>query len=534
MSEFEKSYPDEYDLYSKVKGSCLSSTYANSDVSDILSLSEEEILQSAIEHKRLIYSRMYNEYNQAFCDKYKINQSNILFLSSYAPFVIIRGTNELGEIIKEDADVISINPFVNEASVVQGLSMANSMSRANIVRDSLGYQGSGVKMGIVESGGVPDTSDSYLQGKNIIKKSGDNTVDEHATIVARILIGTDSSGTNDGFAPLSSLYCCIGANTLQYYSSVEWLISSGVNIINASLGFAGATGSYASQDAWTDHIAVAHDIHFVVASGNDFTNTNRYVSSPALGYNVISVGGVNSNGAVLGSAIGTFTMADFSCYVETGTTHPEKPNVVAESVGFWGYQGTSMSAPQVAGTIAQLCSFRSSLKVKQTAVGAIIMASAAQKIEAEGTGTKGDTFSYVTRVNSQISKKEGAGLLDSRWAWGIVNANNYWSVQIANSSYPYTKTVSINASANSVTRVCIFWLKKNSVNHTSNSVSLTTCSNLNLYVYGPSGNLVGSSATLLSNYEIVQFVPTVSGTYTIKIEDLGSYSGSDYVGIAVW
>ncbi len=162
------------------------------------------------------------------------------------------------------------------------------------------------------------------------------------------------------------------------------------------------------------------------------------------------------------------------------------------------------------------------------------MASAAQKIEAEGTGTKGDTFSYVTRVNSQISKKEGAGLLDSRWAWGIVNANNYWSVQIANSSYPYTKTVSINASANSVTRVCIFWLKKNSVNHTSNSVSLTTCSNLNLYVYGPSGNLVGSSATLLSNYEIVQFVPTVSGTYTIKIEDLGSYSGSDYVGIAVW
>ena len=70
--------------------------------------------------------------------------------------------------------------------------------------------------------------------------------------------------------------------------------------------------------------------------------------------------------------------------------------------------------------------------------------------------------------------------------------------------------------------------------HTSGTVDATTypLANLNLSVYAPNGTLVGSSTVTNGNFEVVQFVPTVSGTYTIKIT--GTSSDKEYVGIAVW
>ena len=48
------------------------------------------------------------------------------------------------------------------------------------------------------------------------------------------------------------------------------------------------------------------------------------------------------------------------------------------------------------------------------------------------------------------------------------------------------------------------------------------------------GTSVGSCKTLRSNYEVVQFVPTVGGTYTIKITLSNSTNTSENVGIALW
>jgi hypothetical protein len=56
--------------------------------------------------------------------------------------------------------------------------------------------------------------------------------------------------------------------------------------------------------------------------------------------------------------------------------------------------------------------------------------------------------------------------------------------------------------------------------------------NLNLYVYDPNGTLVGSSTTSMGNFEIVQFIPTVSGNYRIEIT--GSSEEKEYIGIALW
>ena len=155
------------------------------------------------------------------------------------------------------------------------------------------------------------------------------------------------------------------------------------------------------------------------------------------------------------------------------------------------------------------------------------------KVEATGDGGKGDTFLSSVRINAQISDNEGAGILDSRWARGIVANGNFWSHTINADSFPFEKTITINTSSSSMTRIAIFWIKRNTIDHTTNSVTEADFADLDLYVYDPNGNLVGSSITTKSNFEIVQFKPTISGTYTIRIRAIGC-EDKQHVGIAVW
>jgi len=229
-----------------------------------------------------------------------------------------------------------------------------------------------------------------------------------------------------------------------------------------------------------------------------------------------------------------------SNYEETsGGARPEKPNLVAPGVHIfpWGSNpqmdmgtGTSFSAPQVTGTIAQLCSYQSALKVKQTTIGAILLASSARKVQgALGTGDIGDYFNtLVPRVqnNPQLSDKEGVGKLDSRYARGIVSYNHCWSYTISSSSFPYSKLVYINASTNSLTRIAIFWLKRNAY----------SLSDLDLAIKDPNGNAIPTAISTLNNnnYEIVQFIPSISGNYSIIITRSSGSSDKDFIGIAVW
>ena len=209
-----------------------------------------------------------------------------------------------------------------------------------------------------------------------------------------------------------------------------------------------------------------------------------------MAYNAITVGNLDNNS---GTALSGYLIYNESCYKEDGSSlpHAEKPNLVAPGTNFWGENGTSASAPQVAGVIAQMCSYNSALKTKQTAMGAILEASCIEKVDGKYGGARGDVFSDSVKITDQISNKEGAGILNARAALGIVTSGNYWS---------YTFVMSFG--------------------------------DLDLRVYGPSGELLGTSITNNSNFEIVQFVPKTTGTYTIKIS--GSTSNTEHVGIAVW
>lgn len=498
-----------------------------------------DLLQRGIENKRAIFAKSYLEQNGAVANSFAVKSKQI-FVSQYSPILILTVSKQSLLEMEKDSRVTSIDLFEN-LEAENELATANAISRADYVRDTCGNTGTGVKIGQIELA-VPEFGISDLSNASIIR-NGSN-YGGHATRVARILVGN-----SNGIAPNATLYSVSIDSESTFYSGVEWLISQGVNVINASMGFKQSSrlGQYDTIAKWIDHIAIMHDVHFVKSAGNR-GNGDAYITSPGMAYNAITVGGFND--------MNTVSHTDDERYISTngGSSYresvssgrPEKPNIIASAQNIifdasTTSSGTSYAAPQVTGIIAQLCGYRSALKVKQTAVGAMLAAGASLKLEGvNGSGQRGDSFRSGVRISgsTQISDYEGAGKVNARDARLIASTGNYWGVNISASSFPYTQTVYINASNDSLTRVAIFWLKRNSLaatDHTTGTVAQESIPDLDLKVYAPDGTLVGSSTTTHSNFEIVQFTTPATGTYSIQITKHGTGSTlRENVGIAVW
>lgn len=498
-----------------------------------------DLLQRGIENKRAIFAKSYLEQNGAVANSFAAKSKQI-FVSQYSPILILTVSKQSLLEMEKDSRVTSIDLFEN-LEAENELATANAISRADYVRDTCGNTGTGVKIGQIELA-VPEFGISDLSNASIIR-NGSN-YGGHATRVARILVGN-----SNGIAPNATLYSVSIDSESTFYSGVEWLISQGVNVINASMGFKQSSrlGQYDTIAKWIDHIAIMHDVHFVKSAGNR-GNGDAYITSPGMAYNAITVGGFND--------MNTVSHTDDERYISTngGSSYresvssgrPEKPNIIASAQNIifdasTTSSGTSYAAPQVTGIIAQLCGYRSALKVKQTAVGAMLAAGASLKLEGvNGSGQRGDSFRSGVRISgsTQISDYEGAGKVNARDARLIASTGNYWGVNISASSFPYTQTVYINASNDSLTRVAIFWLKRNSLaatDHTTGTVAQESIPDLDLKVYAPDGTLVGSSTTTHSNFEIVQFTTPATGTYSIQITKHGTGSTlRENVGIAVW
>lgn len=495
-----------------------------------------DLLQKGIETKRSLFAKSYLEQNSKFANNF-VTKNKQMFVSTYSPLLILTASKQTLLEMEKDSRVVSVEPFIDSITEDE-LANANAISRADYVRDTCGNTGTGVKIGQIESG-VPELGISELSNATIIRNGGNYT--SHATKVASVLVGR-----SDGVAPNATLYSVDCASKLYFYSGVEWLISQGVNIINMSMGYtegAGVAGYYDTLARWVDHIAIMHDVHFVKSAGNEGLY-GGLISSPGMAYNAITVGGFSSMGTVSHEDDSRHGFASYSEAVSAG--RPEKPNLIAcceglQINGVGDFDGTSAATPQVAGIIAQLCGYRSALKVKQTAVGAMLAAGASLKLEGvRGSGERGDIFRSDVRISgsTQISDYEGAGKVNARDARLIATTGNYWGVNISASSFPYTQTVYINASNDSLTRVAIFWLKRNSLaatDHTTGTVAQESIPDLDLKVYAPDGTLVGSSTTTHSNFEIVQFTTPATGTYSIQITKHGTGSTlRENVGIAVW
>ncbi|ASJ10026.1 alkaline serine protease [Thermococcus sp. P6] len=399
--------------------------------------------------------------------------------------------------------------FIQEDYKVQ-VSDATSVSQiqADRVWNSLGYDGSGVVVAVIDTG--IDANHPDLKGKVIGWKDEVNgrttPYDDHGhgTHVAGIIAGTGSVNSNYvGVAPGAKL---VGVKVLgadgsgsvsDIIAGVDWVVQNkdkyGIKVINLSLGSSQSSDgtdslSQAVNNAWDAGLVVC------VAAGNSGPDT-RTIGSPAAASKVITVGAVDSNDNI----------ASFSSRGPTadGRLKPEvvapgvdiiAPRASGTSMGtpiddyYTKASGTSMATPHVAG------------------VSALIL-------QAHSDWTPDKVKTALIETADIVAPKEIADI-----AYGAGRVNVYKAINYDN----YAKLVFTGSVAN-----------KGSATHSfdvSGATFLTATlywdnsgSDIDLYLYDPNGNEVDYSYTAYYGFEKVGYYNPSAGTWTVKVV---SYSGS--------
>ncbi|MBO5909035.1 MAG: S8 family serine peptidase, partial [Clostridia bacterium] len=465
-----------------------------------------------------------------------VRDNKTLFLSKYAPMIRAELSSSEIKTLAQDPRVQGIY-YSPEVKVEEEGNISVPLIRANYTRDTLGYTGSGIKIGLLEAYGFPDTTLDYFAETNIIYESDiGNVIDAHANMVAAIMIASESTVngvTYKGIVPDATLYATY-INGTDWRARAEWLLSQGVHVINMSAGIRsnGVEGAYDGNAMWLDHIALNHSVHFVKSAGN---NGNK-VTSPGLAYNAITVGAIDDNNTATHSDDERY---DRSSYKEASGEQiipTNKPDLVAPGVEILSAAanfentavntGTSLSAPHVTAVIAQLCQARPALKVAQDVVKAILTASVSHSSIAYETS---DTDAY---------DKYGAGVVDAYSSYYTAINGRYVSGSFgANSGNGAEKSYTFNvSSSDSKIRVSLSWLKYIVLagTHTTANANNHPLADLDLLVYAPNGTLVEYAVSVYNNTEIVEFEPANTGTYRIVVRQTRQSERAVYFGLAWW
>ena len=321
----------------------------------------------------------------------------------------------------------------------------------NLSRDVVGanlapadtLDGSGVQVGIVESGGGADTSNPFMTierndpgpscGRTTATRPGSPGSSAPGP-ECRIWPFISITNTLQGFAPASRLsvgsWCNTGDNRPRVDSAANW----GARVITNSY-FTDTTGAVTANDRHADGLVHDRWRLFVKSAGNRGTGDGR-VTSPGNGYNVLAVGNVDLGGT---TARADDVMAASSSFVDPTSTvgDREKPEVSAPgtnirmlSNGFpWGGQtdsGTSFAAPMVAGTAARLIQKKPFLGIWPEQLRAILMSSAVNNVEGA----------------TRLSDVDGAGMMAVNTAARILDDNRHGGQRVDCATFGPSQVVS--------------------------------------------------------------------------------------------
>ncbi|KAA3613696.1 MAG: hypothetical protein DWQ05_15565 [Calditrichaeota bacterium] len=158
----------------------------------------------------------------------------------------------------------------------------------------------------------------------------------------------------------------------NWVAAIEWMEARGVEVASTSLGYYDVFDDPAENYSWSDldgntavttiaaQIATEKGVVVVCSAGNEGSRDWRYISPPADARDVITVGGLDKSGSR-----SSFSSIGPSFYSRT------KPDVMAlgrsvsmvepNSKSFTINNGTSFSAPLIAGIVAQMLSVHPNL-----------------------------------------------------------------------------------------------------------------------------------------------------------------------------
>ncbi len=355
--------------------------------------------------------RNYHELNSNFTDNHLsfADDENVSF-SDYAPFIRIY-VDDFYEFLPEveklaALDEVSHTYLATESYMTYGFNDDIGLEPPPGGGGDSGDDPPGdyhVKVGIIDAGNIDPTMSDKLPEFDIMEMDPNVDVSTHATVVADVLV------RELDYADGVELYTAyiFEQDLSDIYVAVDWLISNDVDIVNMSVGtsYFDSEGEYDSIAEYVDFIVEQHGITFVAAAGHtppgEFTE-DQYVVSPALGYNVIAVGAIETNNEIWAQS-----------HYKTNDVHLGKPNLMAYHHAHIDPDliGTSYSAPRVAGAIANLMAHHEILKGDPALVMSIIHGSSDGEIV--------DDDSYVSPYNG-FNHKSGSGKVDSTEAFKML------------------------------------------------------------------------------------------------------------------
>ncbi len=382
---------------------------------------------------------------------------------------------------------------------------------SSVVNNSM-YTGKGVKVGLYESGGVPNINHVNLQGKNVIIRDSSQPYTDHATSVASLIFS---------LAPDVTMY----ASNVNVYG-VGWFIDNHVDVVNCSFGYYNNTlnpdGTYTNGDKVYRHdIDGVYDYQIqtnfiqVVTSAGNYNNNNtsssynpdNRVTSPGHAKNVVTVGGTKRSFKFNCNVFGYVNEHEPNASYTT-VEAVSKPNISApftiEIPNIGIRQGTSFAAPQVTGVMA-LCLELKRFYMWPESMHAIISTTASEIYD-------------QSRDYANFDNRVGAG---------IINLDNMLNVRAALSGQVfYTDeyrrevfSMTLQLTKNQELRSTLFWI----VRYESTTLY---CTDYDLYLYDANDNMVAQCSTGGNNAERIVYKVSSTGSYRLVVYQFGVFQGT--------
>lgn len=380
-----------------------------------------------------------------------------------------------------------------------------------------GFRGAGVKIAVLESGGLWKPAACFNVGAT--QDSG-AAANEHMTksvaIIGNRYADGACRGSWQGYAPDATVLLANGSN---YKDRYDWARGQGVNVVTMSWHFGSeeTDSGLHSRDVYFDYWVTRWPYPSVFTSaGNEAPDA--YASGK--GYNFSGVANVLNDGD--GDRCND-DISSSSSYKDPASPHGDRevPAVAApgsrhDLLGS-SFGGTSCATPVTASIAALLMSRNAGLKIWPEAIRAILLATANYQ--------RADAADYSLSADG----KDGAGMVNAYYGMLTAGrresgetpqfrAHDYGLMRAADfRGGMFTKQWKAQTfSARSRIRVALAWNSRVTASGGSPTGSMLDA-DLDLWVFDPDGTLVAVAASWDNSWEFVEFTPRKTGVYTIRV-----------------